>query len=235
MKKAGADASEAFQEKFSDNTALMAVRAVESKTAPPAIKRQAAAWGAQNKSAFNIAKAEFMKEEQKKDEGVIDKIIMLKKALAPHIPAIQAAVADRQEVKLDVDGTEARERLEKNFQARIEYNQARYDEIKQQLDALEADTSYRVVSKKMRPSDAEQELKDRASNRERRLEILRKGAERYQEVIGGIWEEREVFFPTPPPPQVEVVDGWEHHFDETAQAWYWFDPETGEAVWEEYE
>ena len=44
-----------------------------------------------------------------------------------------------------------------------------------------------------------------------------------------------MFFPTPPPPQVEVVDGWEHHFDETAQAWYWFDPETGEAAWEEYE
>merc|ERR1711934_1199106 len=85
----------------------------------------------------------------------------------------------------------------------------------------------------MRPSEAQQELKDRAWNRDRRLEILKKGEARYTEIINGIMLEREVFFPTPPPPEVEVVDGWEHHWDEESQAWYWLSQETGEAVWEE--
>ena len=85
----------------------------------------------------------------------------------------------------------------------------------------------------MRPSEAVEELKSRAWNRDRRLEILKKGAARYSEILDGIWEEREVFFPTPPPPEIEVVDGWEHHWDEESQAWYWLSQETGEAVWEE--
>merc|ERR1712070_1127295 len=235
------DGAAGFDKKFAEGTALKAVRAIRSDTAPEKIKHMAGAWSLEHPMLFKQAEKDYLVELLVEDKERIEQINDWKMLL--EIENLREAgnkvEMEKKEAayKVATKGKGKRKGPPLNkaelegyiwdmIERRKAYNDYQFHDLKEKLRVFESDNSWRTGMDKMRPSDAAEEIVDRREARDLQIKTFQDAIKHHADCLEAIEEEVESVFPTP-----EQDEQWEQMYDQQSGQWYWYNHETGEAQW----
>ena len=142
-----------------------------------------------------------------------------------------AATVDETEVafKLEIAGYKAEAYA--LLQWRQQFTEGRAEEVRVQLDALGRDRSHLQVSSRIRPSEAEDQLREQLKNHRAKVDALEERRDIFKETLAVIEEQLPEFEPEIVESSGADADGWMYLEDPASGRGYWLNEQTGESQW----